>query len=75
MERVKTWIRGFDSLAGGGIPRPSFILLVGNPGTGKSTFSIQFLLNGAKFANEIGVYGSFVEREENFIRNMAELRF
>lgn len=72
MERVKTWIRGFDTLAGGGMPSPTFMLLVGNPGTGKSTFSIQFLLNGAKFANEIGVYASFLEREETFIRNMAE---
>ncbi|WP_337862736.1 ATPase domain-containing protein [Nitrososphaera sp.] len=69
---AKTWIRGFDSLIGGGFPRSSFIILAGHPGTGKSTFAIQFLLNGAAMAKETGIYASFLEREEIFIRNMSK---
>lgn len=69
---VKTWINGFDSLVEGGFPRSSLILLAGHPGTGKSTFGIQFLLNGAAMAKEPGIYTSFLEREEIFIRNMAK---
>lgn len=69
---VKTWIKGFDQLMSGGFPRPSFIILAGHPGTGKSTFAIQFLLNGATMGGEKGVYASFLEREETFIRNMSK---
>lgn len=69
---TKTWIPGFDNLIGGGFPRSSFIILAGHPGTGKSTFAIQFLLNGAAMAKEPGVYASFLEREEIFIRNMSK---
>lgn len=69
---AKTWIPGFDNLVGGGFPRSSFIILAGHPGTGKSTFAIQFLLNGAAMAKEPGVYASFLEREEIFIRNMSK---
>lgn len=69
---AKTWIPGFDNLIGGGFPRSSFIILAGHPGTGKSTFAIQFLLNGAAMAKEAGVYASFLEREEIFIRNMSK---
>ena len=69
---VKTGIKGFDSLIGGGLPRSNFIILAGHPGTGKSTFAIQFLLNGAEMANETGIYASFLEREETFIRNMSK---
>jgi circadian clock protein KaiC len=67
---VKTFIRGFDPLVNGGIPKPSFIVLAGHPGTGKSTFGIQFLLNGANVLGEPGIYSSFLEREEIFIQNM-----
>lgn len=69
---VKTGIKGFDNLMGGGFPRSSFIILAGHPGTGKSTFAIQFLLNGAAMAGEKGIYASFLEREEIFIRNMSK---
>jgi circadian clock protein KaiC len=71
VERVKTEIIGFDSMVGGGIPRPSFILISGPQGTGKSTFGSQFLLNGAK-AGEIGVYVSFLESQQILTRSMSE---
>ena len=72
MEIVKTWINGFDEIVDGGLPRPSFILLSGPPGTGKSTFAIQFILNGINRAREKGTYVSFQETKAIFKRNMSK---
>jgi circadian clock protein KaiC len=47
MERVKTGIPGFDELIEGGIPKGFNVLLVGQPGTGKTIFGLQYLINGA----------------------------
>lgn len=69
--RVRTGISGFDSLLDGGIPRPSFVILTGHPGTGKSTFAMQFLLNGIKNDGEVGVYVSLLEAKEVFEQNMS----
>ncbi|HDI86098.1 MAG TPA: AAA family ATPase, partial [Candidatus Korarchaeota archaeon] len=41
IERVDTGVPGFDEIVGGGLPRPSAILLAGNPGTGKTTLAGQ----------------------------------
>lgn len=71
MERVETKIAGFDSMIGGGIPRPSLILLSGQQGTGKSTFGLQFLMNGT-MQKEKGLYVSFIETEQILSRNMSE---
>jgi circadian clock protein KaiC len=46
--RVPTGIDGLDPLIEGGFPRGSLVLLAGNPGTGKTIFSMQFLYNGAE---------------------------
>ena len=54
--RVATGIPGFDSILQGGIPFGTTILLSGACGTGKSTFAMQFLYNGAKHWGEPGVY-------------------
>ncbi len=70
--RIKTGIEGFDGIINGGFFRPSFILLSGPPGTGKSSFAIQFLLNGIKKNGEKGMYVSFQENKEIFKRNIFE---
>ena len=43
-----TGIEGFDELIGGGLPRNCFYLLQGDPGSGKTTFALQFLLEGLR---------------------------
>lgn len=55
MGRIKTGIPGFDSLVEGGIPEGFNVLVVGQPGTGKTIFGLQFLYNGA-LAGENGMY-------------------
>ena len=47
-ERVPTGIDGLDPLIEGGFPKGSLVLLAGNPGTGKTIFSMQFLYRGVK---------------------------
>lgn len=45
-DRVSTGVPGFDELVDGGFPIGSVVLLTGGPGTGKTTFSSQFLWEG-----------------------------
>jgi len=47
-ERVATGIVGLDPLIEGGFPKGRSILITGEPGTGKSTFALQFLVEGLK---------------------------
>ena len=49
--RISTGIAGVDNLLAGGLPRRGLYLLEGAPGTGKTTFALQFLLAGVA-ANE-----------------------
>ncbi|HKE92928.1 MAG TPA: ATPase domain-containing protein [Povalibacter sp.] len=64
--RASTGVVGLDYILGGGLARNRLHLLEGNPGTGKTTIALQFLLSGAE-QNESGIYISLAETE-------AELR-
>ena len=66
INRVKTGISGFDGLIEGGIPAGFFVVVTGPPGTGKTTFSLQFLLEGVK-NKEKCIYFSFEEKVEQII--------
>lgn len=59
MERCATGIPGFDEICQGGFVRNSENTLIGGPGSGKTTFMLQFLWNGATRFNENGLYCSF----------------
>jgi len=71
--RLPTGIDGLDSLIESGFPRGSLVLLAGNPGTGKTIFSMQFLYKGAEDHGENGVYVSFAENEDTIVRNISRL--
>src|SRR5947207_422260 len=45
--RLLTGVEGLDAILGGGLPANHVYLLDGEPGTGKTTFALQFLLEGA----------------------------
>ncbi|MEM3825709.1 MAG: ATPase domain-containing protein [Candidatus Bathyarchaeia archaeon] len=72
-ERVPSGIDGLDQLIEGGFPRGSLIILAGNPGTGKTVFSMQFLCRGAKEYGDNGIYVSFAESEAILFNNMSKL--
>lgn len=60
-ERVTTGIGGLDPLLEGGFPKGRSILVTGEPGTGKTVFSLQFLVEGLKR----GEKGIFVTADES----------
>ncbi len=53
--RLPTGVKGFDELVEGGFLQNSLVLVSGPTGTGKSTFCMHFLLEGAK-RGENGLY-------------------
>lgn len=57
--RCPTGVPGFDNLCEGGFYRDSINAILGGPGSGKSTFLLQFLYNGVVEYNENGLYVSF----------------
>jgi KaiC/GvpD/RAD55 family RecA-like ATPase len=61
IERINSGINGLDELVRGGFPKWSTILVSGAPGTGKTIFSLQFLVNGVIQSEEKGVYISLEE--------------
>jgi len=70
---VPTGIHGVDEiLAGKGIPRGHTILVSGGPGSGKTTFAIQFLYSGATQHNEPGVYVTLDEEPGDIRANMLK---
>ncbi|MFZ5955863.1 MAG: RAD55 family ATPase [Nanoarchaeota archaeon] len=58
-ERCPTGIQGFDKKCEGGLVRNTVNVILGGPGTGKTTFLLQFLWNGVNMFNENGLYLSF----------------
>ncbi len=55
VERAPTGIEGLDEMTNGGFIFPSVVYLLGEPGTGKTTFAMQFLIEGAK-RGDVGLY-------------------
>jgi circadian clock protein KaiC len=45
-EKCSTGVPGLDDVLGGGLPRNCLYLVEGNPGVGKTTLAMQFLLEG-----------------------------
>jgi circadian clock protein KaiC len=68
-ERASTGVEGLDYILGGGLPRHRMYLIEGDPGAGKTTLAMQFLLNGAH-QGESGVYATLSETEEE-LRDVA----
>ena len=72
IKRITTGIPGFDALIGGGFKEKSVNLIAGGPGTGKTMFAVQFLLEGLK-NGEAGIYITFEEKKMNIYEDMLEL--
>ena len=67
IKRLNTGIPGFDGLIEGGIPEGFVVIVTGPPGTGKTTFSLQFLIDGIR-NNERCIFFSFEEMAEQLIK-------
>src|SRR5919197_5850718 len=64
--RIPTGVDGLDDILSGGLPRHRIHLVEGDPGTGKTTLALQFLLEGAKLG-ESGLYVTLSETKEELI--------
>lgn len=69
--KATTGILGFDQITGGGLPRGRTTLLVGGPGSGKTIFSLQFLVHGARLHDEPGIFVGFEETARRIVTNAA----
>jgi circadian clock protein KaiC len=71
-DRISSGIPHFDEMVGGGLIRESAVLLRGAPGTGKTTFGLQYLLEGARL-NQPGLFISFEEFPQSLYRDAASV--
>jgi circadian clock protein KaiC len=58
--KVRTGVAGLDEVLLGGLPRNHLYLVSGDPGTGKTTLAMQFLLEGLR-CGEKGLYVTLSE--------------
>ncbi len=73
--RLETGIAGLDPMLGGGFYAGTVTIIRGAPGTGKTSFGIEFLANGIEKYNETGLYVTFEEFSEQIYRDAASLGF
>lgn len=72
--RVSSGVDGFDSLIGGGFPSDRLYVLSGPPGSGKTTFSAQFMAEGAA-KGDTSLYVSMHETRDGIKTDMADFSF
>jgi circadian clock protein KaiC len=67
---ISTGITGLDNILGGGLTKERLYLLEGDPGSGKTTMALQFLVEGAKQGESV-LYITLAENEVE-LRAVAE---
>ncbi len=75
LPKAPTGITGLDDITGGGIPKGRPTLICGEAGSGKTLFSVEFIIRGAMEFNEPGVFMSFEEKAEELTMNVTSLGF
>jgi circadian clock protein KaiC len=71
LPKIATGIVGFDEISQGGLPRQRTTLLKGGPGSGKTVFALQCLVNAARQRNERGLFVAFEETTAQIVANAA----
>jgi len=73
LPKTPTGINGLDEITEGGLPKGRPTLICGEAGSGKTLFSIEFIVNGATKFNEPGVFVAFEEKSDELAMNVASL--
>ncbi|MCR4407475.1 MAG: circadian clock protein KaiC [Anaerolineae bacterium] len=68
MKKVPTYIQGLDDILEGGLPAQRTTLIMGDPGSGKTVMSVEFLYRGA-LHGEPGIFLGFEESAASFREN------
>ncbi|MFP4218274.1 MAG: KaiC domain-containing protein [Salinarchaeum sp.] len=69
--RIDLGIDGLDNMIEGGVPERSLMVTIGPPGSGKTTFGMQFLDAGLQ-QGQPGVFISLEENTDRVIRSATE---
>jgi circadian clock protein KaiC len=69
--KAATGIRGFDELSGGGLPKHRTALVIGGPGTGKTVFALQVLVNAVRERKQPGIFVACEEAADQIFANSA----
>lgn len=72
--RVSSGVRGFDGVVDGGLPAGRLYVICGPPGSGKTTFSAQFIAEGVS-AGDRCLFISMHESREDLERDMSGYGF
>jgi circadian clock protein KaiC len=72
-KKARTGVAGLDDILVGGLSRGHVFLLEGNPGTGKTTVALQFLIEGAKLGEKC-LYITLSETESELRDGAAFVR-
>ena len=75
LEKSPTGIQGFDEITFGGLPKGRPTIIIGGPGSGKTLFAMEFLVNGVVKFGEPGVFIAFEETERELEKNTISLGF
>ncbi len=70
--RTPTGIPGLDEMLGGGFPQGRVLLVLGEPGAGKTILCSQFLANGIEKFGENGLFVSLEESKNYYDREMNQ---
>ena len=71
IQRLRTGVRGIDDIIEGGIPEGFFVAVTGEPGCGKTIFSIHFINQGI-IDGDKSIYVTTEESKESIIRQAAQ---
>jgi circadian clock protein KaiC len=75
LSRLPSGIPGLDSMMEGGFPFPSTNLVAGSAGTGKTTFALQFLSQGAKDGEQGLFFTTLSEPTQWMLRFVSGFEF
>jgi circadian clock protein KaiC len=64
--RTPLGISGLDEVLGGGLPQGRSIIVVGEPGAGKTILCSQFLINGIERFTENGIFVSLKDAKSHY---------
>lgn len=66
-KRCPSGVEGLDDILNGGLPRDCFYLIQGDPGSGKTTLALQFLLEGLRRGESV-FYVTLSETREELLK-------